>query len=605
MNKSIAIFLMLMSPVVKAQDGSLILTACMGGYCMSNDNSAGMSPFVNTGNAELNEAIAESYRREYQQRYEQVRQQVLDQQRQWTEEQNRVLNLSPSDYQNIVDQTVSQMEARLNSFSGPTISAATRRQNNPYPNNVPQGVINQAMDEIWTAISSHDPRNFADKLNQSLESKRPRQGVSGDFNEFQTSQFEFITRELIQSQMLDGSGLVQVPMVEPFLTGLNSRPMSEAGFDVRATLNQARASRSVMEAKCHSEQAVVDHCRLARDFYEGFDMNMLAMDRWAQSFPFSEPSELFKQQMRVLNNSLAFAKGAVDGATDMVEGLAQVVLHPIDTAEALITAVYHYDKTYEALKKSLDDNWQAYLAGTEEERSAIYGRIGFEVVSALVPVSKVAQIRRVRQASKMAQKIMVEVGEKIPKANVLLDSTSLAQRKALADYIYKGRGRLGANYKVDDLIEDSRNYYSGWVGDDHKLLRDRTAEAVNRELREQALEPDSFQKAFRDNTRVTEVVTDQEIILWRAHGPTNQPGDWLAHPEELAGLSSEQIRKKLALKRPPTALSEVRVPAGTKIQYGKISPNSFSSEVGENVQYLLDHRELSADRYRKVLDLID
>lgn len=68
---------------------------------------------------------------------------------------------------------------------------------------------------------------------------------------------------------------------------------------------------------------------------------------------------------------------------------------------------------------------------------------------------------------------------------------------------------------------------------------------------------------------VKEIVTDSDEVFVRVHGGSNQAGSWVMRPEEIRGLSPQQIKDKFALPELPTHVSDVSVPAGTKIRVGE------------------------------------
>ncbi|HMO67341.1 MAG TPA: hypothetical protein PKE25_01530 [Novosphingobium sp.] len=68
---------------------------------------------------------------------------------------------------------------------------------------------------------------------------------------------------------------------------------------------------------------------------------------------------------------------------------------------------------------------------------------------------------------------------------------------------------------------------------------------------------------------VKEIITDSDETFVRVHGPANQGGSWVARAEDIKGLSPQQIKDKFALPELPTHVSDVSVPAGTRIRVGE------------------------------------
>ena len=72
------------------------------------------------------------------------------------------------------------------------------------------------------------------------------------------------------------------------------------------------------------------------------------------------------------------------------------------------------------------------------------------------------------------------------------------------------------------------------------------------------------------------------------HTADRQVGVWMARPEEIAGLTPDQIRDKFALPTLPTHISEVRIPAGSHLQVGTVAPQEGWGEGGGTQYQSLD-----------------
>ncbi|WP_157573144.1 hypothetical protein [Novosphingobium sp. AAP83] len=68
---------------------------------------------------------------------------------------------------------------------------------------------------------------------------------------------------------------------------------------------------------------------------------------------------------------------------------------------------------------------------------------------------------------------------------------------------------------------------------------------------------------------VKEIITDSDEAFVRVHGKDNQAGSWVMRKEDIEGLSPQQIKDKFALPDLPTQVSDVSVPAGTKLRVGE------------------------------------
>jgi hypothetical protein len=74
----------------------------------------------------------------------------------------------------------------------------------------------------------------------------------------------------------------------------------------------------------------------------------------------------------------------------------------------------------------------------------------------------------------------------------------------------------------------------------------------------------------------------------RVHGPLNQQGRFLVRAKEIAGMTPEQIQQHLALPFKPTFISDVAVPAGTRMQMGWVgSQPAFGAPNPHGIQYQL------------------
>ncbi|WP_144416380.1 hypothetical protein [Yersinia aleksiciae] len=68
----------------------------------------------------------------------------------------------------------------------------------------------------------------------------------------------------------------------------------------------------------------------------------------------------------------------------------------------------------------------------------------------------------------------------------------------------------------------------------------------------------------------------------------NPVGGFLVRADEIAGMTPIQIQKYLALPKIPTQIADVLVPAGTKMQVGKVAAQpQFDALNAGGVQYQL------------------
>lgn len=84
--------------------------------------------------------------------------------------------------------------------------------------------------------------------------------------------------------------------------------------------------------------------------------------------------------------------------------------------------------------------------------------------------------------------------------------------------------------------------------------------------------------------------TAKDLEFVRVSTKDNPIGSWLVRADEISGMTPEQIQQYLALPKVTTQMAAVIVPAGTKMQVGKVAPQpQFGASSSDGVQYeLLD-----------------
>jgi len=105
----------------------------------------------------------------------------------------------------------------------------------------------------------------------------------------------------------------------------------------------------------------------------------------------------------------------------------------------------------------------------------------------------------------------------------------------------------------------------------------RSAEAVN------ATYPAGYKPPYMPGTSVYEYTTASEQVFVRVHGPDNMIGRWIMRPEQIQGLTAEEIASRFSLPEVPQFVSEVHVPAGSKLRSG--IANSILGGEGGATQY--------------------
>ena len=92
---------------------------------------------------------------------------------------------------------------------------------------------------------------------------------------------------------------------------------------------------------------------------------------------------------------------------------------------------------------------------------------------------------------------------------------------------------------------------------------------------------------YKPHTIVYKITINTETKFARLYSDHNQPnGSWIVNPNDILGLTPQQIQNKFALEHPPTHICDVTIPAGTTIYVGITNPNYGQQGLG--IQYDLD-----------------
>ena len=94
---------------------------------------------------------------------------------------------------------------------------------------------------------------------------------------------------------------------------------------------------------------------------------------------------------------------------------------------------------------------------------------------------------------------------------------------------------------------------------------------------------DSYQPPYKSGTRVIEYITKETDQFVRVTPTENAVGVWMMRKEAIYGLSPEEIAKKYSLPTIPKYISDVNIPAGTRIRTGHAASN-FDGNYGA-IQY--------------------
>jgi filamentous hemagglutinin len=112
--------------------------------------------------------------------------------------------------------------------------------------------------------------------------------------------------------------------------------------------------------------------------------------------------------------------------------------------------------------------------------------------------------------------------------------------------------------------------------------------------------PEGWSSPYKPGTRVTEYTNTVDDVYVRLHNEDNMTRAWMMKREAVEGLTAEQLQSKYALPQLPTFMSEVYVPAGTRIRTGTVNP--IFDGIGNATQYELLQR-LPASAFRNTVRL--
>ena len=166
-----------------------------------------------------------------------------------------------------------------------------------------------------------------------------------------------------------------------------------------------------------------------------------------------------------------------------------------------------------------------------------------------------------------------------------LNASRVASKNAASDV---PSASIGSNLPViqGTPIKKATGTSNGNLGKYNKRtdVVNRSADEIN------ATFPADWQPPYKPGTKVTEYVAATDDVFVRVHGKDNKARSWMMKREAVQGLSPEQIKSKYALPELPSYISDVHVPAGTKIRTGTVNPLPEFSGVGNSIQYELLER---------------
>lgn len=593
-----SIVLLLSLPFAQAesfQGGTLRM--CVGGFCSDQTTQ---SPMAGTGQSGYDNARYQAYRYELNQNYHKEVKKLQSQVESWAQEKAETEKLTVAEFNAELQKALEKLNTTLPQIPGDLPTLVERRQKNPLPTRKEdREFVEQELNKIWREVESNSPQKVADRIAESFGELMPKQVLPDIINQHRKAKAQFIRNELIMSQVINGDGLILAPYVDPTGVALRSNPLTDAGFKTRQLMNQNIANRSVIRAKCFAGKAEAKDCAVAEEYNSLMQMSLLVTDRWALKFRPGrvEESEAFQQHFDKMKVLVALGEGFVSGATGAIDAMKEMVLHPIQTTNALVSAVYNYDKTFKALQDAVVETWDDYQSGDATDRARILGQVGFEVLSAFVPVSKLGVVQKIASGSKSAAQAISGIGRHVLEAGKRGVITTVDQAYALTQVLKNTLNKF-PNEAIKDFTLSAQDYFVSWRKS-YKHIDTKSAEHYNDISISHGYEP-----SWKVGTKVFEFKLTQQEVFYRVHLKGKPWGAWLLHKHDIDGLSPIEIKEKFALPKKPEMLSQVEVPEGTSLLKGRVGKNKFGGDNEGAVQYQL-LQEIDSDNFKPIGPLED
>ena len=116
----------------------------------------------------------------------------------------------------------------------------------------------------------------------------------------------------------------------------------------------------------------------------------------------------------VVDYAKGFTRGLADFTVDTVTGVASLVRHPVDSAQAIYNSVVNYDKTFDAIHEAMKQIWNEYDDYTPEQKGHLHAKITAEILSTVLPVGAIKNAAKAARAAKLAKAAEKVVGKLMP-----------------------------------------------------------------------------------------------------------------------------------------------------------------------------------------------
>ena len=153
---------------------------------------------------------------------------------------------------------------------------------------------------------------------------------------------------------------------------------------------------------------------------------------------------------------------------------------------------------------------------------------------------------------------------------VVAGTKQLAEKVTDASKSLDGKGLEVASVVDKGTIQEgvTDNVTQPWKYENRTDVIKRTADDVN-----SVDFDDGYKPPYKSGTQVTEFTVKLDDKFVRVHGEDNAARPWMMRKEAIEGLTAEQIQRKYSLPSKPQFVSDVDVPAGTRMRTGQVESN--------------------------------
>lgn len=121
--------------------------------------------------------------------------------------------------------------------------------------------------------------------------------------------------------------------------------------------------------------------------------------------------KMIDRALGIVDYSKGLFHGSYDFAADTIKGMGHLLLHPLDSAQAIVEAIQNYEKVYELISEQIEKIRDDYDSYSPMQKGQLHARIVFEVGSLFTSVGIVGDISK---ATRVIEGISSVAEELIP-----------------------------------------------------------------------------------------------------------------------------------------------------------------------------------------------